>query len=49
MPKVELISYTKEPEKLIACAAKLCYSSAGANEKIFLKKKNYVRTKKVKA
>lgn len=32
MIKVNLISYTKEPEKLIACAAKLCYSSVGADE-----------------
>lgn len=30
--KVDLISYTKEPEKLIACAAKLCYSSVGAEK-----------------
>ena len=30
MLKVELISYTEAPEKLIACAAKLCYSSTGA-------------------
>ncbi|MBC8584462.1 FAD-dependent thymidylate synthase [Youxingia wuxianensis] len=28
MPKVTLISYTPEPEKTIAAAAKLCYSSA---------------------
>lgn len=27
--KVELLQYTPEPEKLIAAAAKLCYSSAG--------------------
>lgn len=30
--KVKLISYTNEPEKLIACAAKLCYSQVGAEE-----------------
>lgn len=30
--KVKLISYTSEPEKLIACAAKLCYSSVGEAE-----------------
>lgn len=30
--KVNLISYTNEPEKLIACAAKLCYSSVGAEK-----------------
>ena len=28
MPKVELIAYTPEPEKLVATAAKLCYSSS---------------------
>ena len=27
--KVELLQYTPEPEKLIAAAAKLCYSSSG--------------------
>ena len=32
MLKVELISYTSEPEKLIACAAKLCYSEVGADK-----------------
>ena len=30
--KVELISYTSEPETLIACAAKLCYSEVGADK-----------------
>ena len=30
--KVKLISYTNEPEKLVACAAKLCYSQVGAEE-----------------
>jgi thymidylate synthase (FAD) len=29
MPKVTLLAYTPEPEKVIASAAKLCYSSAG--------------------
>lgn len=29
--KVSLISHTNEPEKLIACAAKLCYSPVGAD------------------
>ncbi|MDD3193065.1 MAG: FAD-dependent thymidylate synthase [Oscillospiraceae bacterium] len=28
MPKVTLLSYTPEPEKLVAAAAKLCYSSS---------------------
>ncbi len=32
MIKVNLISYTNEPEKLIACAAKLCYSSVGVEK-----------------
>ncbi len=32
MLKVNLISYTNEPEKLIACAAKLCYSEVGADK-----------------
>lgn len=32
MIKVDLISYTKEPEKLVACAAKLCYSPVGAKK-----------------
>ena len=32
MLKVKLISYTNEPEKFIACAAKLCYSQVGAEE-----------------
>ncbi len=32
MLKVDLISYTPEPEKLIACAAKLCYSEVGAEK-----------------
>ena len=30
--KVDLISYTQDPEKLIACAAKLCYSDIGAKK-----------------
>lgn len=30
--KVKLIDYTPEPEKLIAAAAKLCYSSVGVDE-----------------
>ena len=30
--KVELISHTPEPEKLIAAAAKLCYSQTPASE-----------------
>jgi thymidylate synthase (FAD) len=30
--KVKLIAYTPEPEKLIASAAKLCYSSVGVDE-----------------
>ena len=29
MPKVTLLAYTPEPEKVIASAAKLCYSAAG--------------------
>lgn len=29
MPNVTLIAYTPEPERLVASAAKLCYSSAG--------------------
>lgn len=29
MPKVTLLAYTPAPEKLVAAAAKLCYSSAG--------------------
>lgn len=32
MLNVKLISYTNEPEKLIACAAKLCYSQVGAEK-----------------
>lgn len=32
MIKVNLISYTKDPEKLISCAAKLCYSPTGVDE-----------------
>lgn len=32
MPKVTLISHTPIPEKLVASAAKLCYSSAGIDE-----------------
>ena len=30
--KVELLSYTPEPEKLVATAAKLCYSNSGITE-----------------
>lgn len=30
--KVKLVSYTPEPEKLVAMAAKLCYSSVGTDE-----------------
>ena len=30
--KVDLISHTSEPEKLVACAAKLCYSAVGADK-----------------
>lgn len=32
MPKVTLIAYTPDPEKTIACAAKLCYSSSGISD-----------------
>ena len=32
MPKVTLLAYTPEPEKVVAAAAKLCYSSAGIGE-----------------
>ncbi len=31
-PKVKLIAYTPEPEKLVSAAAKLCYSHAPASE-----------------
>ncbi len=30
--KVQLLSHTNFPEQLIACAAKMCYSSAGASD-----------------
>ena len=30
--KVALISYTEEPEKKVAAAARLCYSPIGAQE-----------------
>lgn len=30
--KVKLVSYTQEPEKLVAASAKLCYSQLGADE-----------------
>ena len=30
--KVTMIQHTPEPEKLVAAAAKLCYSTAGADE-----------------
>ena len=29
---VELLQYTKEPEKIISAAAKLCYSSSGVQD-----------------
>ena len=32
MPKVTLIAYTPEPEKVVAAAAKLCYSSSGIDK-----------------
>ena len=32
MLKVTLLDYTPEPEKLVAAAARLCYSSQGADE-----------------
>ena len=32
MPTVTLLAYTPEPEKVIAAAAKLCYTSAGIGE-----------------
>lgn len=32
MLKVKLLQYTKEPEKTIAAAAKLCYSSVGVDD-----------------
>jgi thymidylate synthase (FAD) len=32
MPKVKLIEHTPNPEKIIAAAAKLCYSSIGIDE-----------------
>jgi len=32
MIKVNLLQYTNEPEKLVAAAAKLCYSSVGVDE-----------------
>lgn len=32
--KVELITYTPDPEKVIACAAKLCYSNSKATDLI---------------
>lgn len=31
-PKVKLLAYTPDPEKVIAAAAKLCYSSSSASE-----------------
>lgn len=30
--KVRLITHTPEPEKLVACAAKLCYANSGIND-----------------
>jgi len=32
MPKVSLLTYTENPEKLVAAAAKLCYSSSAADK-----------------
>ncbi len=32
MAKVELLRYTPDGEKLIAAAARLCYSAIGVNE-----------------
>jgi len=32
MPKITLLTYTQDPEKLVAAAAKLCYSAAGVDE-----------------
>lgn len=32
MPKVTLLAYTPEPEKTIACAAKLCYSPSSISD-----------------
>lgn len=32
MLKVKLISHTPQPEKVVAAAAKLCYSSAGVDD-----------------
>ena len=32
MLRVSLIAYTPEPEKVVAAAAKLCYSSAGVDD-----------------
>ena len=31
MPKVTLLTYTPEPERIIAAAAKLCYSASGVD------------------
>ena len=31
--RVALIQHTPDPEKLVAAAAKLCYSKAGAGER----------------
>lgn len=32
MLKVQLLSHTAQPERIVACAAKMCYSSAGADD-----------------
>ena len=32
MLKVKLIAHTPQPEKVVAAAAKLCYSSAGVDD-----------------
>ena len=32
MIKVKLLDYTPEPERVVAMAARLCYSAAGAEE-----------------
>ena len=32
MPSVKLLSYTPNPEKTVAAAARLCYSNSGADK-----------------
>ena len=32
MPKVTLLAYTPDPERTVAFAAKLCYSSSGIED-----------------